>query len=55
MILKFLIIYGIFTQIFDKAALTCAIINDNIKIVELLLRKEDIDINIRSILYHKHS
>ena len=47
-------ISGIFIQTFDKTALTCATINDNIKIVELLLRKEDIDI-IKSILNQKYS
>ena len=38
---------------FNKAALIHAVINGNKEIVELLLRQENIDINIRDILNHQ--
>ena len=43
------------TQTFNWTALIWAAIKDHKEIIELLIRQEDIDINMKDILNRKHS
>ena len=55
MILKNWIIYEIQHETFNNTALVWAAENGHKEIVELLIRQEGIDINIKDILNQKHS